>query len=70
MPPIAESIADTADCPWRNSATYIVICPSVMARRTVLTAIQAYAAYNETVPMRPRPKPQASRRMVSARSSL
>ncbi len=41
MPPTADSIADTADCPWRNSARYIVIWPSVISRRTVLTAIQA-----------------------------
>jgi len=36
----AERMADTADCPWRNSATYIVICPSVIACRTVLIAIR------------------------------
>ena len=41
MPPTAASIADTAACPWRNSATYMVICPSVISRRTVVTAIQA-----------------------------
>ena len=32
MPPTAASIADTADWPWRNSATYMVIWPSVMRR--------------------------------------
>ena len=39
MPPIAESIADTADWPWRNSIKYIVIWPSVMRAITVLMAI-------------------------------
>ena len=43
MPPTAASIADTADCPWRKSATYMVIWPSVMRRRTAVTAIHAYA---------------------------
>ena len=44
MPPIAGRLADTADWPWLNSSRYIVICPSEIAPRTALTAIQAYAA--------------------------
>ena len=41
MPPIADRIAETADWPWRNSITYIVIWPSVICPRTALTATQA-----------------------------
>jgi hypothetical protein len=41
MPPIAARLADTAACPCRNSSTYMVISPSVIAPRTALTAIQA-----------------------------
>ena len=41
MPLIADRLADTAAWPWRNSATYIVIWPSVMAPLTALSAIHA-----------------------------
>ena len=43
MPPTAVSMADTVACPWRKSATYMVIWPSEMSLRTALRAIQAYA---------------------------
>ena len=41
MPPIADRIADTADCPWRNSIRYIVIWPSVMRVAIAESAIHA-----------------------------
>ena len=70
MPPIADNIAETADWPWRNSIRYMVIWPSVMRATTVLAAIHAYAPYSVSVPSRPSPKPQLSRRTVRWRSSL
>ena len=41
MPLTADSIAVTADWPCRKKDRYIVIWPRVIARLTVLTAIQA-----------------------------
>ncbi len=43
MPPMALSIAATADCPCRKSSKYIVISPSEIAPSIVASAIQAYA---------------------------
>ena len=41
MPPTADRIADTADCPCRNSIRYIVIWPSVMRLAIAERAIHA-----------------------------
>ena len=43
MPPIALSIAATADWPCRNSSKYIVMSPSEIVPSIVASAIQTYA---------------------------
>ena len=40
MPLIADRLALTADCPWRNSIMNMVIWPSVMRAAIVATATQ------------------------------
>ncbi len=44
MPPTSPSALDSADWPCRNTATYIVIAPSVIAVSIVASATQPYIA--------------------------
>ncbi len=44
MPPTSPSAPDSADWPWRNTSTYIVIAPIVIALSIVAVATHRYIA--------------------------